>query len=429
MSKNVILSLLIIVPVITHAQIGGILNRVKYKVNQRIDNKVDKAIDKTLDKAEGKKSSGEPSVVTAGQPADNSPLAKETLKVSSKYDFIPGTEILYYDDFNQETIGELPGSWNTNGTGEVVSLEKHAGRWLRLHNPFMYLTGNTKELSGDYTAEFDVIMQLKNNGWMYPTFSFGFFASGGELSTDNKFLKEYNKNAALSATLYPAENSDSKVLLESFSKGQAYFTSEPKNCGEIDKYYGQPIHIALQVQKQRFRMWINDSKVFDIPRGIDTAYKMNQLFFKIGQTNYKEDQYGIYITNIKAATGLPDTRRRLLEDGKFSTAGILFDLNSAAIKPESYGILKEIAAALKENPSHNVKITGHTSSDGDDNDNMELSKKRADAVKEALVNDFSVNAAGLETAGKGETQPVADNTTKEGKAANRRVEFTKLGKR
>ena len=69
---------------------------------------------------------------------------------------------------------------------------------------------------------------------------------------------------------------------------------------------------------------------------------------------------------------------------------------------------------------------GHTSSDGDDNANMELSKKRAAAVKELLVTEFGIDASRLETEGKGETKPIADNKTKEGKMANRRVEFIKL---
>ncbi|MGZ8559238.1 MAG: OmpA family protein, partial [Chitinophagaceae bacterium] len=69
---------------------------------------------------------------------------------------------------------------------------------------------------------------------------------------------------------------------------------------------------------------------------------------------------------------------------------------------------------------------GHTSSDGDGNANMELSKKRTAAGKDLLVTEFGLDASRFEPAGKGETLPVADNKTKEGKALNRRVEFIKL---
>ena len=94
------------------------------------------------------------------------------------------------------------------------------------------------------------------------------------------------------------------------------------------------------------------------------------------------------------------------------------------IRPESYAVIKEIATALKDSDIK-IKVTGHTSSDGDDKANMELSKKRAAAVKEMLVAEFGIDASRVETEGKGETQPIADNKTREGKAANRRVEFTR----
>lgn len=153
---------------------------------------------------------------------------------------------------------------------------------------------------------------------------------------------------------------------------------------------------------------------------------MNQLYFFLEGSNYQEDEIGLFISNIKIATGLPDTRHKLIDEGKFSTTGILFDVNAATIKPESNGVLKEIAAVLNEHKDLRVKITGHTDSDGVDAANLELSKKRAEAVKAALVKDFGVDGASLETDGKGETKPVVDNRTKEGKAQNRRVEFVKL---
>ena len=428
MLKRIIVLLLIATPLMTTAQLGGLLgkvkNKVNQKVNQRVDDKIDKSIDKTLDDVEGKTTNSGPAT---GSDNDNAGKKKEEgVKSFSKYDFIPGEKILYAEDFSQEAIAELPTGWNTSGSGEVVTMENFQGKWLRLHNPFVYLTSNNKELSENYTAEFDIILQLKNNGWMYPTFSCGFFATNGEPGSDNGFLKDYDKYGAVVATIYPEENNNSRALVQSFTDAKTYFKSEAKNYGALEKYYGKPVHVAIQVQRQRFRMWINETKVFDVPKGVDTAYKMNQLFFKVGQTNYKEEQYGIYIANIKAATGLPDTRHKLIEEGKFSTTGILFGLNSATIKPESYGVVKEIAGVLKENPSIKIKVIGHTSSDGDDKANLELSEKRAAAVKDLLVTEFNIDATGIETAGKGESQPVADNKTREGKAQNRRVEFIKL---
>ncbi len=81
---------------------------------------------------------------------------------------------------------------------------------------------------------------------------------------------------------------------------------------------------------------------------------------------------------------------------------------------------------LKENSGLQVKIIGHTDSDGDDAANLELSKKRAEAVKATLTKEFGIEESRMQADGKGETQPAAANTTPEGKAQNRRVEFIKI---
>jgi outer membrane protein OmpA-like peptidoglycan-associated protein len=101
-------------------------------------------------------------------------------------------------------------------------------------------------------------------------------------------------------------------------------------------------------------------------------------------------------------------------------------VNSATIKPESYGTLKEMASVMNEYADLKVKIVGHTDADGADAANLELSKKRAAAVKEALTKEFGIDAGRMETDGKGETEPIDKNDTPAGKANNRRVEFIKI---
>jgi len=126
------------------------------------------------------------------------------------------------------------------------------------------------------------------------------------------------------------------------------------------------------------------------------------------------------------AKGVEDTRHRLIEEGSFSTSAILFDVNTATLKPESFGVIKEIGSLLKEHSTVKIRIIGHTDSDGSNAANVALSQKRAAAVKDALVNELGIAPERMETDGKGESKPLADNKTKEGKAANRRVEFIKL---
>ena len=88
-------------------------------------------------------------------------------------------------------------------------------------------------------------------------------------------------------------------------------------------------------------------------------------------------------------------------------------------------MLNEISKAIKEHAGFKVKVIGHTDSDGSDATNLALSQKRAESVKQALVKDYGIDESQITTDGKGESNPVADNKTKEGKAANRRVEFIK----
>jgi outer membrane protein OmpA-like peptidoglycan-associated protein len=428
--KKVIFVILLaaMAPFLSHAQFKNILNKAKSKIDQRVDSKIDKGMDNTLDKAEGK---------TAQQPVNEpeettTPVATAAkaepagFKSYSKFDFIPGEQVVYYENFEQDAIGELPMEWNTNGTAEVVTLGSAPGKWMRLHKQFAYLTANKKEFGDNYTVELDLILQLKNNGWMYPVFNVGLLATKDAATTANGFLQEYKDNAAVEVSIYPAENKTSRTRLDSWLEKASYFKSETKQIGFLDQYWGKPVHIAIQVQKERFRIWINEEKAFDAPKGVPAGYIMNQLRFEVEATNYNEEQYSVYISNVKVAKGIPDTRHKLMEEGKFSTTGILFDFQSAVIKPESFGVIKEIAGVIKDNAGIRVKVIGHTSSDGDDNANLELSKKRSAAVKDLLVSEFGIDAARIDTEGKGETQPVADNKTKEGKALNRRVEFIKL---
>lgn len=179
--------------------------------------------------------------------------------------------------------------------------------------------------------------------------------------------------------------------------------------------------VSIWRQKGRLRVYVNEDKLVDMPRFFAESKPYHMAFFR----SFFEDCQ-VLMTNIRYAVAGEDTRSKLITEGKFVTNGILFDVNSDNIKSESGIVLKEIAGVLQENPTVNVKIIGHTDSDGDANANLILSKKRALAVKNALINFYGINAARMETDGKGESAPAESNTTLVGKANNRRVEFIKL---
>ena len=327
--------------------------------------------------------------------------------VTSKYDFIPGEKVIFFDDFTAENIGDFPVQWNTTGSGEVVTTTLAEGRWFFITNERGITTLDASlTLPDNYTIEFDVIPQktAKNNNS-----SFSFYVLSTSKPKDLmygvarpgdagiKFSFEYNN-------YYSAYYNDKSPDL----KGRE---DAPKLL--VDKKY----RISIWVQKERIRLYVGEEKLFDLPKAMSKNYKYNMIRFDHGTP---------MISNVRIATGLPDMRNKLITEGKLISYGIYFDVNKDVVKSESFATIKEIAAILKDNPDLKIKIVGHTDSDGDDKSNLDLSKRRASSVKNSLVKDFGIDAARIETDGKGEGEPVATNDSAVNKALNRRVEFIKI---
>jgi outer membrane protein OmpA-like peptidoglycan-associated protein len=400
------------------------MKKVKNKVDQKVDSKIDKEVDKTLAVLDGNKKAASPETTPVSPNSQKGSI--DGVKSYSKFDFIPGEKIIYAEDFLQDATGELPLTWNASGKGEVMTIDGKQGKWLRIYEDNIYLSGNKNTFGENYTVEFDLMFffEPKLKGYVLPGWDVGIFSSGTTDPASNVFLKDYS--SLNSTAIHFGYGSYATAWLESKANRTQTFKSDKMDLGEVLPSFNKIVHYSIQVQKTRFRLWIDERKVFDIPRAMNTTDTMNQIFFKLEGSNYKEDEIGLFLSNIKIATGLPDTRHKLIEEGRFSTTGILFDVNTATLKGESYGVLKEVAEAVRSNKGIKINIVGHTDSDGQDAANLELSRKRADAVKAALQKDFAIDASSIETEGKGETQPVSDNKTKEGKAQNRRVEFIKL---
>jgi len=117
----------------------------------------------------------------------------------------------------------------------------------------------------------------------------------------------------------------------------------------------------------------------------------------------------------------------LEQAGRTEIYGIYFDFDSAVIRVESEPVLEEIAEALRKNPGWQLSIQGHTDNIGGDAHNQALSAQRAESVKKALIERYSIAPDRLTTAGFGAAQPKAPNDTMEGRALNRRVELVKQG--
>jgi outer membrane protein OmpA-like peptidoglycan-associated protein len=103
------------------------------------------------------------------------------------------------------------------------------------------------------------------------------------------------------------------------------------------------------------------------------------------------------------------------------TDNILFDVDSAAVKPAFQDELRTLAASLQRYPGSIVRVTGHTDNTGDAGYNQRLSERRAGSVANVLIGS-GVSPSRIVSTGVGEAQPVASNLTPEGRARNRRVD-------
>jgi outer membrane protein OmpA-like peptidoglycan-associated protein len=117
--------------------------------------------------------------------------------------------------------------------------------------------------------------------------------------------------------------------------------------------------------------------------------------------------------------------QELKQKGQAEIYGIYFDFASDKIKPESEPVLREIAEALTHNPAWILRVEGHTDNIGGDDYNMDLSQRRAESVKLALVTRYHIAAGRLTPQGFGATRPKEPNDTLAGRARNRRVELVR----
>ncbi|NIQ37948.1 MAG: OmpA family protein [Proteobacteria bacterium] len=119
----------------------------------------------------------------------------------------------------------------------------------------------------------------------------------------------------------------------------------------------------------------------------------------------------------------PEKPEEEVEAPTFDFAPVYFDAGKADIRSDAMVILDRLGTVLRDNPWMKVEVAGHSDSGGSDEANMELSVKRARSVAIYLEDHFAISPHRLQAIGYGESRPVADNATREGRRLNRRVEF------
>ena len=418
---------------------GRVLKNAKDKTYQRGEQKGDEGVEGALSKVEDgiknifkkkdkKKKQEEQSTSDENQESNEQSSnetkgsTKKSVTKNSKFDFEPGQKQLGFDDFSNTTVGDFPLGWNTNSSAEIVTLDDGNQKWLSMTKDGFFLPEFIKDLP-NCTIEFDVFTRYISNNILKYSFYINAVESPKK-DLDNKYIKN-----GIYFTWQPVVGSAKYYVLEN---GEEVSQNEGlKVNGFINKSAKNPViaRVSIWRQNSRLRVYVNEDKILDLPQAFDVNQKYNSFKFGAEYMNYsngREQDDEFMISNIRYAVAGEDTRSKLITEGRFVTNGILFDVNSDNIRPESGVVLKEIATTLQENPTVKVKIIGHTDSDGDANANMALSQKRAVAVKTALSSFYGIDLSRLETDGKGESQPLNKNANASDKSQNRRVEFIKL---
>ena len=299
------------------------------------------------------------------------------------------------------------------------------GHMLMFTKKGKFIPEYINSLPDNFTFECDIICNEKFS-YYSPALSLYFLTGKNDKDIFDGYFIPLQKRSGVKISVHPSDglNNGGQGSTESFENGESYMKNDVNTMQFKTSSGMRTVHISIWKQKQRLRVYLNEEKIFDLPKAFADSKNYGTALFEIWGDLKDSDRY--LVSNLKLAAGLPDTRTKLITEGRFVTSGILFDVNSDKIKQQSYGVLKDIANVLTENGSINVKIVGHTDSDGNAADNLSLSKRRAEAVKAALVKDFGIDASRLQTDGKGASDPITSNATAEGKANNRRVEFLKL---
>jgi outer membrane protein OmpA-like peptidoglycan-associated protein len=420
MKKIIFLSAILFTAAVAGGQIfqkvaGKIKNRVESNANNKADSTINKNVDEAMNGGGGgKKGNSNDHNKAEVNSNGNNQQGSASIKSYSRYDFVPGEKIIVFEDFAQDAVGDFPDKWNTNASAEIVTIESLPGKWLKINRQGVFMPDFIDSLQENFTLEYDLLCDNPGKVWT-------FYTTLAALS-DRKLPEGWQSASSrftFTVAAYPDGNSTSSI--ERSKDGASESTGSTGTKQFSDK--SNPVHVAIWRQKERLRVYFNQEKVWDLPKVMSQTASYNALVYWMQGPS---DNGNFYLSNLRLAVGIPDTRKKILEQNKWVTHGILFDVNSATIKPESYGTLKEMANVLKEFADIKVKIIGHTDADGSDAANSDLSKRRAAAVKEMLVKEFGIDENRMQTDGKGESEPIDKNDSPAGKANNRRVEFIKI---
>lgn len=353
----------------------------------------------------GAKKPGAGTAAAPAQQAAPAPAPQKNVEVEyAKSDFVPGDEIFFEDTMEGEQMGEFPSRWDllegeaeTAKIGGKTCISLTADKSTKVE-PLMK---NQKSYLPDvFTLEFDFYRGKTDS-------SMGYIVS----STSDTEIGH-----AFDIEISGQHTTELRGHVEYHTPSGDIRAAELSYSLEGDTWN----HFALSFNKRALKVYINGKRVANIPN----CEKPNR--FNIQQYTWGgfDDSGTNAITNVRLAKGAVPLYDRLTTDGKIITYAITFETGKADLKPESMVEINRIATLMKENANLSFEVQGHCDATGSDKVNDPLSQKRAEAIVAALV-EQGIAGARLTAVGKGSHVPIADNSSDEGRAKNRRVEFVK----
>lgn len=408
---SLLLAICIFTTLLTRAQVTDPKQTAQQGATDKVNNNVSNTVGSGLDKAENgikglfkKKKKDQPAATTSTTPgatgaagaaatgdqtgAANAPAS---LKAYSNYDFVPGEKVIFEDDFTTDQDGEFPAHWKLEKGQAIINKVKG-------EQAFFLTEGNYVEVGPRMKTEDNYLPENF-------TIEFNFYAT---------------PNAYTPGILFSGPSDGSGFIFFGKEVSTSYFSKDFSGAypGDVENFDGRWHHAAMIKKGNQIKCYVDQYRVLVMP---DCGCKFSSL--KMGGIGGQENP--IVFKDFRIAEGgNMNIIGKKFTDTKIITHGINFDVDKATIKPESMGTLNMIVQVLKDNPDVKFEIDGHTDNTGAAAHNLQLSQQRADAVKTQLVT-MGVDASRLTTKGFGDTKPITDNNTLEGRANNRRVEFVK----
>ena len=369
-----------------------------------------------------------PSATTAPAAVNTQVIdAKAVEMVYAKSDFVPGDVIFFDDDLVNEKIGEFPSRWDLElGNAEIAMINGEKcismiGRTILIP----LLTPSNNYLPDEFTIEYDVYFDVSKGNRAICEI---------RLNAENPAadIKSIRNITGTTPGSYPSDNPLASFLRNCAFIGRQYidgnngnmifnpiwFRPDNDNRGNqretIAVNSNAWHHVSVSFNKRALKYYINGVRVLNVPN----MKQPTSLWLWAENGN-------AYFKNIRIAKGAVPLYDRVATDGKIITYGITFDVGKSSIKPESMTEIMRIVMLMQENSNLKFSVEGHTDNTGSAATNQTLSEARSQAVVDKLI-ESGIARDRLTAAGKGQNSPLADNSTDEGRAKNRRVELVKI---